>query len=313
MRETVMQWGIHLPHLGRQVDRRKLMSFAQEAERLGVHSAWTSDHICWPAEIQSKYPYTDDGSFAPSPDMGWFDPISTLTFVAACTEKIRLGTSVLILPYRQPVQTAKQIASLDVLSEGRVILGVGVGWMAEEAAILGMPWDRRGARADEQLEIFERLFTESEPSFEGEFYRFQKVGFEPKPVQSPLPIWVGGSSSAALRRVARFGQGFHAAFQPRDVVAAEWAEVRQACEASGRDPGSLTLSLRIYLDPAQAMPKDKAIGGSTDEMLETITRLKDIGVRHLLLDPLARGGVAARLDAFRAFMADVAPHVGASS
>ena len=114
-----MDWGVHLPHLGRQVDRQTLMDFAQEIERLGCHSGWVSDHICWPAEIQSKYPYTDDGSFQPQTDMGWLDPISTMTFVAACTETLRLGSTVLILPYRMPVQTAKQIASLDVLSGGR--------------------------------------------------------------------------------------------------------------------------------------------------------------------------------------------------
>lgn len=306
-----MDFGIHLPHLGRNVDRRTLMSFAQEAERLGCHSAWVSDHICWPAEVASKYPYTDDGSFGPSPDMSWIDAISTLTFVAGCTEKIRLGTTVLILPYRPPVQTAKQIASLDVLSEGRAILGVGIGWMAEEAAVLNMPWDRRGARSDEQLEIFRRLFTEDAPSFDGEFYGFPEVGFEPKPVQKPLPIWVGGSSAAAFRRTAAYGHAFHAAFQPRQVVADEWAEVRRACEAIGRNPDELTLSLRIFLDPAKAMDPAKSIAGSRDEMLETIAGLRDIGVTHILLDPVARGGVSARLDALRAFMEDVAPHAPA--
>lgn len=302
-----MDWGIHLPHLGRQVDRETLIRFAQTAERLGCHSAWVSDHICWPADIASKYPYTDDGAFAPTPDMGWLDPIGTLTFVAACTEKIRLGTTVLILPYRPPVQTAKQIASLDVLSAGRAILGVGVGWMAEEAAVLGMPWDRRGARADEQLEIFRRLFNDATPAFDGAFYSFPEVGFEPKPVQTPLPIWVGGSSPAAFRRVAKFGHAFHAAFQPRETVAAEWAEVKDACVALGRDPAELNLSLRIFLDPAQAMDKAKAIGGSRDEMLETVAGLKAIGVSHLLLDPVARGGGEARLDALSRFMEDVAP------
>jgi probable F420-dependent oxidoreductase len=198
-----MEWGIHLPHLGRNVDRRTLIGFAREAERLGCHSAWVSDHICWPAEFASKYPYTSDGSFGPSPDMSWLDAMSTLTFVAACTEKIRLGTTVLILPYRPPVQTAKQIASLDVLSEGRVILGAGVGWMAEEAAVLGMPWDARGRRTDEQLEIFRTLFEDAAPSFEGEFYRFPEVGFEPKPVQKPLPIWIGGSSGRSAARPLR--------------------------------------------------------------------------------------------------------------
>lgn len=306
-----MDWGIHLPHLGRQVDRKTLTNFAQEAERLGCHSAWVSDHICWPTEFASKYPYTDDGSFSPSPDMGWLDAISTLTFVAGCTETIRLGTTVLILPYRQPVQTAKQIASLDVLSEGRAILGVGVGWMAEEAGVLGMPWDKRGARSDEQLEIFRRLFTEAKPSFDGEFYSFPQVGFEPKPIQTPLPVWVGGSSPAAFRRTARFGHAFHAAFQPPDVVAEEWAAVQRECTAVGRAPGDVSLSLRIFLDPAAVMEPDKSIQGSKDEMLEMISRLQAIGVTHILLDPVARGGVEARLDALSSFMEDVAPYVDA--
>ena len=305
-----MEWGVHLPHLGRTVDRKTLVGFAQEAERLGCHSGWVSDHVCWPAEIASKYPYTDDGSFGPSPDMGWLDPISTLTFVAGCTEKLRLGTTVLILPYRMPVQTAKQVASLDVMSEGRAILGVGVGWMAEEAAVLGMPWDQRGKRSDEQLEIFHRLFTEQEPSFDGEYYSFPKVGFEPKPVQQPFPIWVGGSSPAAFRRVAKFGQAFHAAFQKPEEVAAEWAAVRQECEKMGRDPGEVSLSLRVYLDPAAAMEPEKSVGGSKDQMLEMIATLKGIGVSHILLDPVARGGVPGRLDALRAFMEDVAPPAG---
>lgn len=302
-----MDWGVHLPHLGRQVDRKTLVGFAQEIERLGCHSGWVSDHVCWPAEIESKYPYTDDGSFQPSPDMGWLDPISTLTFVAGCTEKLRLGTTVLILPYRMPVQTAKQIASLDVMSDGRAILGVGVGWMAEEAAVLGMPWNKRGRRSDEQLEIFRRLFTELEPAFNGEFYSFPKVGFEPKPVQSPFPIWVGGSTPAAFRRVAKYGQAFHAAFQPREELTQAWAQIQRECEAIGRDPGELTFSLRIYLDPAGAMPGAKSIAGSKDQMLETIGKLREMGISHLLLDPVARGGVPGRLDAVRAFMEDVAP------
>lgn len=304
-----MEWGVHLPQLGRQVDRQTIMGFAQEAERLGCHSAWVSDHICWPAEIASKYPYSDDGSFGPASDIGWLDAISTLTFVAGCTGRIRLGTTVLILPYRPPLQTAKQLASLDVLSGGRLILGVGVGWMREEAELLGMPWDRRGERADEQLAIFRTVFSEKTPSFEGQFYRFPAVGFEPKPVQDPLPIWVGGSSPAAFRRAARFGQAFHAAFQPRDVVTREWRQVQEACAAIGRAPGELTLSLRCYLDPAGMMEPAKSIAGSPDRMLETIADLRAIGVSHILLDPVARGGADARLDALRQFMADVAPRV----
>ncbi len=305
-----MDWGAHLPQLGRTLDRAMLADFARELERLGCHSAWASDHICWPADIASKYPYDDEGRFGPTTDMGWLDCFATLTYVAAVTENLKLGTSVLILPYRPPVQTAKQIASLDVLSGGRAIMGVGVGWMAEEAAILNMPWDKRGKRSDEQLEVFRRLFEDEWPEFDGEFYNFQKVGFEPKPVQRPFPFWIGGSSPAAFRRVAQYGDAFHAAFQPIETVAAEWSEVRRAAEAIDRDPADIGLSLRVFLDPAGAMEPAKSISGSKDKQLETIAALKAIGVTHILLDPVARGGAEGRLDAIRAFMEDVAPAAG---
>jgi probable F420-dependent oxidoreductase len=302
----VMQIGIHAPHLGRELNPVVIQDFAHECDELGVHSLWVSDHICWPSDIRSKYPYTDDGSFPPTQDMGWLDPIGTLMFLAGCTSNIRLGTTVLILPYRPPVATAKQLATLDVLSNGRLILGVGVGWMAEEADVLGMPWDQRGKRADEQLQIFEHLFNEKAPSFEGQFYRFPEVGFEPKPVQQPVPIWVGGATDAAFRRVARFGHGFHAAFQPLEVVAREWQAVQAACEDIDRDPAELTLSLRLYLDPEGRMEPEKSVAGEPEQMRERIAQLTEAGVRHVLLDPVARGGVAGRLDAVRQFMADVA-------
>ena len=304
-----MDWGVHLPHLGRQVDRETLMSFAQTLESLGVHSAWVSDHLCWPAEIASKYPYTDDGSFAPTPDMGWLEALGALTFVAGCTNSIRLGTTVLILPYRPPVLTAKQIATLDVLSGGRVILGAGVGWMAEEAAVLGMPWDQRGKRTNEYLEIFEALFGTDSPSYQGEFYSFPEVGFEPKPLQQPLPIWIGGNTQAAIRRVARYGHGFHAAFEPLEVIQSHWDAIGMECERLGRERAELTLSLRFFLDPTGAMPQDKSITGSVDQMLETIGKLQEAGVQHVLLDPVGRGGASGRLDIVRAFMEDVAPKV----
>lgn len=302
-----MQIGIHAPHLGRELDPVTVRSFVQECDILGVHSLWVSDHVCWPADIASKYPYTEDGSFPATPEMGWLDPIGTLLFIAGCTDRVRLGTTVLILPYRPPVATAKQLATLDVVSGGRLILGVGIGWMAEEAAVLGMPWDHRGRRSDEQLEIFRRLFTETEPSFEGEFYSFPKVGFEPKPVQQPVPVWVGGSTPAAFRRVARFGQAFHAAFQPLAEVGREWRAVQAACEEIGRDPSDLSLSLRLYLDPDSRMEPEKSVAGSAEQMRERLFELAAAGVGHVVLDPVARGGVQGRLDAVRGFMTDVAP------
>ena len=308
-----MLWGIHLPHLGRQVNARAIETFACEAERLGCHSVWVSDHVCWPnlSHIESKYPYAQDGEFLVSPDKDWLDAIGTLFFVASLTRTVKLATSVLILPYRPPVTTAKQIASLDVLSGGRVILGIGVGWMEEEARILGMPWNRRGRRSDEQLLAFRTLFEDPTPTFKGEFYQFENVGFEPKPLQRPLPVWVGGASQHAFERTAQFGQAFHAAFQPISEVAAAWSAIHAVCQRIGRDPSSLTLSLRVFLDPTASMPKEHSIAGKKDEMLSTIDALQQIGVSHILLDAVARGGPAARLDVIRAFMEDVAPHVSA--
>ncbi len=303
---TGIEWGVHLPHLGRGVSAAALTEFAQCAEKLGCASGWVSDHICWPADLESKYPYTDDGSFAPSPQMPWLDPLSTLTFIAGVTTKLRLGTSVLILPYRPPVLSAKQIATLDVLSDGRLILGVGVGWMAEEARVLGMPWDGRGARADEQLQLFSQLFGAATPNYDGRYYRIPEVGFEPKPVQDPLPIWVGGSSPAAFERAARYGTGFHAAFQPLPVVVDEFAQVVDRASRCGRDASELTLSLRIFLDPAAAMEGAKSIAGSRQQMQDTVGELAEAGVAHVVLDPVARGGIQGRLDAITDFMENVA-------
>ena len=243
-----MKWGVHLPQLGHGVGREALLNFSRRIDELGVHSGWVSDHVCWPADIESKYPYSDDGSFPATNDIAWLDPIGTLSFVAGCTENLKLGTTVLILPYRLPVVTAKQLATLDVLSNGRLILGVGVGWMREEAEILGMPFDHRGERSNEQLELFRLLFTEEEPQYDGKFYQLPKVKFEPKPVQNPVPIWVGGATQAAFERVARYGHGFQAAFQPLEVVKDEIAAIHRCCEAIDRDPAELTMSIRVDLD-----------------------------------------------------------------
>jgi probable F420-dependent oxidoreductase len=304
-----MDWGIHLPHLGRQATRTGLIDFARHAEELGFHSGWVSDHVVWPDTVASRYPYSDDGSFAPPSDTPWLDPIGTLFFVAACTETLGLGSTVLILGYRPPLLTAKAIASLDHLSVGRVILGVGVGWMREEFEALGMPYDHRGKRADEQLELLRAFFADPTPSFAGEFYDVPQVGFEPKPVNRSVPIWVGGDSEAAFRRVARFGDAFHAAFQDLQTVEAGWVRVRELLADEGRDPMSVRLSVRLYLDPAGSMPVDKSIAGSAAEMLDTVGRWQSIGVDHILLDPVAPGGLPGRRAAMERFMVDVAPHV----
>lgn len=308
-----MDIGVHLPQLGRGATRAALTEFCTEAERLGVHSGWVSDHIAWPADIASKYPYSDDGSFPAPNTMAWLDPIGTLLFAAAITDKMQLGQTVLIMGYRPPVQTAKLIATLDVLSEGRAILGAGVGWMREEFEVLNMPWDNRGARADEQLEIFERLFRDESPSYDGTYYDFGEIKFEPKPPRGRIPVWIGGSSEAAYRRTARFGDCFHAAFEPLDTVANEWKRVQELVVEAGRDADEVTLSSRLYLDPAEAQKPALSVAGSAEQMLDTVSQWAEIGASHLLLDITAPGGTAGRQDAMSMFMTDVMPRVGGTS
>lgn len=305
-----MDIGVHLPQLGRGATRSALQEFCAEAERLGVHSGWVSDHIAWPTDIASKYPYSDDGSFPAPNSMAWLDPIGTLIFVAAITETMKLGQTVLIMGYRPPVQTAKLIATLDVLSQGRAILGAGVGWMREEFEVLGMPYDQRGKRADEQLEIFDALFTQDTPSYDGEFYSFPEIKFEPKPVQSHVPVWIGGASEPAYRRTARFGDCFHAAFEPIEKVTHEWDRVQELTAAAGRNPEDMSLSIRLYLDPTAAMKPGLSIAGSTEQMIDSMSAWQAIGVDHVLVDITAPGGPAGRLEAMQAFMTDVVPHVG---
>lgn len=306
-----MDFGVHLPHLGRQLDAGRLRHFAQRIEELGYHSGWVSDHIAWPRELESRYPYSDDGGFPAPAGTGWLDPLGTLIYVAASTVRIKLGTTVLILGYRPPIQTAKLVATLDALSNGRTILGVGVGWMREEFEALGMPFDHRGARADEHLEIFRTLFEDMSPSFEGRFNRFPPVGFEPRPVNGRMPIWVGGGTDAAFRRCVRFGDVLHIAFTPMDEVRAHIDRTRQLAEEAGRDPASVGFSVRVYLDFDGSMDARKSLRGGPGEMLETVAAFRAMGVGHILLDPVARGGADGRLAAVERFAADVLPEVKA--
>lgn len=183
---------------------------AQRAEALGFHSIMLADHIVIPRHVNSSYPY-DAGGVSPfDPSQSFYEPLSVLNFLAGCTERIRLGISVLILPYRQPIYTAKVLATLDVLSGGRLIVGAGTGWMAEEFAALGLTnFAQRGAVTTEYLRLFKELWTKENPEFRGKYVQVSGIGFQPKPMQRPHPpIWIGGHSEPALRRVASVGDGW---------------------------------------------------------------------------------------------------------
>lgn len=286
-----MKVGVHLPHIGLAATREGIRDFAQAVEGLGFDSVWVSDHVVVPRHIGSRYPYSRTGDFPVPADVPWLEPLSTLTFVAGCTERVALGTTVLIVPMRNPVLTAKWLATLDVLSGGRLILGVGAGWMEEEFAALDAPFANRGRRLDEYLDIIRALWTQQNIAFDGEFYQLRDVGFAPKPLQQPHPpIWVGGHGQRALRRAARIGDAWHAVGVSPARLAEEYATVQEYAREEGRDV-ALTLRTGIRLDD--------------DDLTEAIERMRayrEAGVSHFVVEPVGlqhAGATTKRLERFR--------------
>lgn len=303
-----MKFGVHLPDAGNIATKENLVSVAKLADELRFDSVFSSDHIAWPdpESLKSKYPYNDEGDFIPV-DTPWLDCIGSLIYIAGVTEHVKLGTTVIILGYRPVIQQAKLWATLDVLSGGRAILGVGVGWMKEEFETLGMPYDRRGKRADEFLEIFEVLFSEKRPEFEGAFTKFGPVGFEPKPVNGHIPIWVGGHSQKAYERTAKYGDAWHAAFGSPEDIKEQWLGVTGECEKLGRDPSEIELTALLGIEFDGRVEGNGWFGGSSAEITESLLAYKDIGITHLVC--WFTGSPAKRLASIQRFHEEVRPNL----
>ena len=240
-----MRFGFVLPN---SIDGEELCYFAQRAEALGFESIWTGDHIVLPTAGTDQYPYTSDGSFSRSADEPFLETMTLLSYVAARTRTIRIGSTVVILPYRNPIVQAKMFASLDVLTGGRVVCGVGVGWLEKEFETLGAPYAKRGAMSDEWLAILKCLWTEEYPSHQGQFYSFEGIQLYPKPVQKPhIPIWVGGHTRRAIRRTVAFGDAWHPTRQTPEYVEGMLPYLRHNAQEVGRDPNEITISLKRSL------------------------------------------------------------------
>ena len=240
-----MKMGISIPRLP---DGPGLKQFVQRAEELGFESVLAGDHVVLPTGGTNQYPYTADGSFARPAEEPFLETMTLLGYLAACTEEIKLGSTVIILPYRNPVVQAKMFASLDVLTNGRMICGVGVGWLEAEFETLGVPYAQRGPMTDEFLEIFKVLWTQPYPEFHGRFYNIEGIQFYPKPVQKPhIPIWVGGHTGRALRRTAKYGDCWHTTRQTPEFVADHIPRLRRYVDQADRDPDSISVSLKRSL------------------------------------------------------------------
>jgi probable F420-dependent oxidoreductase len=289
-----MKFGFYLPTHGPGADRDGIEALVTRGEVLGFDSVMVADHAVFPLEVTSAYPYTLSGAFPGEGDA--LDQLTLMAFVAAKTSRMRIVSSIMIVPQRNPVLAAKAIATIDVLSRGRVTVGIGVGWLREEFdALDAHHFERRGAVTDEYVRIFKNLWTEDPSAYEGEFYRYDALHCLPKPVQQPHPpIWVGGHSPAALRRVAGLGDGWHpVGVNPAAPIGPEemrehLERLRELTEQAGRDFDALTTSFKAPLYdatlPVHVGEERRPFTGPPDAIIQDIGALADVGVHEIVID-----------------------------
>jgi probable F420-dependent oxidoreductase len=242
-----MRLGLHALGIGSGANREVIDAVAASAERAGFATLWSGEHVVMVDDSASRYPYSDDGRIAVPAEADWLDPLIGLSFAAAATSTIRIATGVLLLPEHNPVLVAKQGATLDTLSGGRLTLGIGIGWSREEFEALGVPFKRRGARTEEYVEAMRTVWRDDVASFHGDFVHFDSVLVNPKPVHDRrIPVVLGGNSDAALHRIARWGDGWYGFnLESVDAVAERVAFLHQQCSEQRRDPAELRLAVAL--------------------------------------------------------------------
>mgnify|MGYP001254950221 FL=1 len=224
------------------IDGTATLEICRRAEAVGFESLWGGEHVIIPDEIYSKYPYTEDGKIPAEPDTPIPDPLIWLAFAAAAAPTLRLGTCILIVPQRNPLVLAKELATLDQLSGGRVELGLGVGWLKEEFEALGVPWERRGARNDEYIEAMRALWQGPHAEFHGDFVDFPPVTCSPRPVNGSIPIVVGGDTERAIARAGKIADGYFPGEGNIDRLNELITRVKHSAESNDRDPNSVKIS-----------------------------------------------------------------------
>ncbi len=262
-----MRVGLHALGIGSGADPAVIEAVARTADYAGFSTLWSGEHVVMVDRPDRPYPYADDGVIAVPSDADWLDPLLTLTFAAATTAQIRLATGILLLPQHSPLLVAKQAASLDVLSRGRFVLGIGIGWSREEFAALGIPFGGRARRNREFVEVMRTLWGQDASSFDGEFVHFGEVRSYPKPVRNRrVPIVLGGNSDAALERVVEYGDGWYGFNLPVVEVSDRIEALRSCCRRHGRDPASVEIAVSLR-----------------DGAPEDVPALADLGISELVL------------------------------
>lgn len=321
-----MEFGFSLPGRGPLAGIDVVLKLAEKADALRFDSLFVTDHIVMPASsAKSVYPYTTSGQFPGGLAQDYLEPLATLSHLAHATKRAKLGISVLVIPYRNPLLTAKMLATIDVLSKGRVILGAGVGWLREEFEALNAPaFDERGPVTEDYIKLMRAAWTTDPVSFEGKHYSVRDVHVLPKPVQrGGIPVWIGGHTGAAVRRAGTIGDGWHPigmrppAMLGPEEYARKVEELHAWARKAGRDPKSIKLTIRV---PMEVRGKNAKAGagdrppfqGTADEIAADIRRYQALGVSHFVFDHTVQE-LRAVLANMERFASDVRPKLGRSS
>ncbi len=266
-----MKFGLAFATAGPLADPELFETLVTTAEDIGMESIWAVEHVVLPAGFQSKYPYNKDGRFPGGETSAIPDPIVALSYAAGMTKHIRLATGIMILPQRNPLYVAKEWASLDVLSRGRAMMGVGIGWLKEEMEVVGVPFKERAARTEESVQAIRSLWREEPEAFHGEYFSWEPLHSNPKPVQKPgVPIIVGGNVEGAARRAARVGDGFYPASGSLKTLPTLLDAMRDECAKIGRDPSEIELTTAAGpLDPGR------------------VRQYEDMGASRMMINPPA--------------------------
>lgn len=296
-----MKFGVTIPNNWGIEDPQQVLEFGPLAESLGYDSVWVMDHLFNTGYIKERLE-----------DKPYYHPMATLSFLAATTSKVMLGTSVLVLPYHNPVELAKYASTLDQISGGRVILGVGVGAMTEEFDALGISMRDRGSLTNECIDIMKELWSSHLPKYQSKRWDFSDLYFSPKPVQPSIPVWVGGSSPGAIRRTARRGDGWHPTGVSAEGYAITKQEIIEAATAAGRDASKMTWSTRVEVEvhgrpsSERAASRNTLPGDDPAKMVADIKAYQDAGVDHIVL-ALNSGDVPALKRLMERIAAEVMP------
>jgi probable F420-dependent oxidoreductase len=282
-----MRIGFALPNIGPVATPQAVISVAERAEQLGYDSLWTIERLLYPVKPQSPYPATPDGSL-PEPYRHALDPLEALTFAAARTKKIALGTSVIDMPYYNPVMLARRLTTLDFLSDGRLRVGLGLGWSKDEMDAAGADMKQRGAMADEFLQVLKSVWTTNPVEFRGKFYKVPNSYIEPKPVHKPHPpIYLAAFAPVALQRLAKFADGWNPVGVPLDGMAQMFESIKRMAKEIGRSPSAIELIVRANLEITnKPVGKERAIfSGTIDQIKEDVGRCAAIGAHEIQFDP----------------------------